>query len=354
MAGVIPLLNPQNLKQEQFTVSTQADLFLANDAFSLRDLFDELDGELISKEGENKGLGILRFDIGVSDPIWGYIGYTYREEISLRASQNTVELIYNATNDLDLENAKVYDLDLKINAFEVHGILFAKSLGLYKKNTLNFNIGVGIELLYGKKMQDGYIKGSAQAVSKKDYNFNATSDYRYTHNYLYDLDVDNSKAYGYTTHISASLEYETVSLLVVVNDLFGKLHWKNLPSSTINLSSNNKSYDSNGYVNYRPLISGRELTSNYVQTIMRKYSLEGTYNFKDSLVSIGLEHIYGLDIPYITYKKMLTNHLNLNLNYETRFGSFATKINYKNYTFGIRSDDLIKPSTFSLTLGASF
>lgn len=353
-AGVIPLLNPQKHIKKEYTFSAQAQSFLSNDPFSIADLFGDIDGDLNSKSGENIALGVVRFDIGISEYTWGYIGYTYRQEAAITATEDTIELIYKTSNDMDLETGRKYDVSMEIDGFEAEGILFANSFDFYKKNSLRFNIGVGIELLSGKQIQHGYIEGGAEVISEKDYDFYAESNYKYTDNYLYDLDVPNSKAYGYSSHLSIFLEYKNISFLFLANDLSGKLYWDELPYSIVHLSSDNKSYDDDGYVKYQPLLSGKEGTDNYTQTLMSKYRFEGEYKFQTSSIKLGTEYLYSTYLPYITYTKLFSDDLKINFSYETRFRSFATEVNYKNYIFGIRSDDLIAPSTLGLNIGITF
>jgi len=353
-AGVIPLLNPQKKISKEYTFSTKAQSFLSNDPFSLPDLFGGIDGDLNSKNGENIALGVVRLDIGLSDYSWGYIGYTYRQEVCIAATEDTIELVYGATNDIDFEVGREYSLGMEVDGFEAEGILFANSFDIYKKNGFRFNLGIGLELLWGKQIQHGYINGSAEAISEKDYNFYADSHYRYTDNHLYDLDVPSSKAYGYSSHLSLYLEYENISFLFLANDLYANLYWDEVPYSIVHLSSDNKTYDDEGYVKYKPLLSGKEGTEDYRQTLESKYRFEGEYSFETSSIKLGTEYLYSTYLPYITYTKFFSHDININFNYETRFGSFASEINYKNYTLGIRSDDLIEPSTIALTIGIAF
>ncbi len=87
----------------------------------------------------------------------------------------------------------------------------------------------------------GIIEKAATEWAKEElYNFYADSHYRYTDNHLYDLNVPNSKAYGYSSHLSLYLAYENISFLFLANDLSGKLYWDELPYSIVHLSSDNK------------------------------------------------------------------------------------------------------------------
>ncbi|QOY52835.1 hypothetical protein [Candidatus Sulfurimonas baltica] len=353
-AGNLPLFNPQNFTNKNYQFYSKAELFAANDPFSIKELFNDLQGDLHAKSGENLALAFARVDIGFSDDTWGYFGYAYRQEVAISASEDMVKLLYNAKNDIDFETSKVYNLSMEIDGFESHGLVVANSFELYKKNGWKFSAGFGLEFLYARQMQDGYILGDATAISEYDYDFSASSYYRYTENYLYDLDVEKSQAYGYTSHISLLLEDDTFSFLLLVNDLSGKLYWDDVPYSYVEMSSDNKSYDENGYVTYSPTISGIERAENYTQSLMRKWRFEGGVSFEKSAIYIGSEYVCNTYLPYITYKKIFTDAFKMDFSYETRFKSFGTNIIYKNYTIGLKCNDLFEPSAVGLSLSTYF
>ena len=120
---------------------------------------------------------------------WGYMGYIYRKEAVVKTSPDTMLLVNQASNELDLTIGKNYDLHLEIEGFEVHGVTFANSFPLYGKGRWDIQLGIAAELLYGTEVQDGYVNGDAAALSENDYDFTFNSNYLYTENYLYDLDV---------------------------------------------------------------------------------------------------------------------------------------------------------------------
>jgi len=354
VAGVLPLFNPEDVIKNDSSFYMKADIFLANDPASLKNLFSGFKGKLHQKSGKNIALANERFDLGYLNNYFGYIGYTYREEIFMSASQNTIELLYLTTNKKDLQVGKNYNLNLEIKAFQVQGLTFANKWQIYNYNGWQLSLGGGLELLYGNDMQDGYVSGNGVVTSKKDYDFQATSDYTYTHNYLYKYSVKSATAYGYSSHLSLYLHKNKLSFLLLSNDLLGKLYWDKVPYSTVKLNSNNKTFDSNGYVHYNPTISGKEGYYNYTQTLLQKWRFEGNYAFSNSSLSLGSDYIYTNYLPYINYNYHVTKNLDLKTGYGLRFNSFNLGMRYKNYTFSIRSDDLFQPSTLGLALGARF
>jgi hypothetical protein len=137
--------------------------------------------------------------------------------------------------------------------------------------------------------------------------------------------------------------------LGLLNDLWGKLYWKNLPYSEVTMSSGNKSYDENGYVNYAPLISGVERNRDYTQALMKKWRVEANYKMERDSLYIGVDHIYHNDLPYVAYKRHYHDGLSVQYAYDFRFGMAGADIVYQNYRLGIHTNKLIAPSALKLS-----
>ncbi len=354
-AGVLPLFTPSYVTSQDNSFYVNLNTFLSNDPFTLKDLFNGIktDSPHI-KNGTNIAMANVRVDTGYNDKKYGYFGYTYREEVFINTNQDTVELLYLATNKKNLPFGKNYNLYLRIKAFEVQGIEYAKSFTLYHNDGYLLNIGFGLEALQGKDMQDGIVQGKGVINSSKAYSFEIVSHYDYTHNYLYKLDVKKASAYGYSSHLSLYLKKDNLSLLLLANDLLGKLYWKNLPHSDVTLSSYNKVYDADGYVKYKPLASGYEGYKNYIQTLPQKYRAELAYKYKKYLFKLGSDAEYGVYMPYLESDCKVASDFSLGLGYETRFHSVTLKSQYKNFVFNVNADDIFKPSTLGLHISYLF
>jgi hypothetical protein len=355
-AGVIPLFNPSSMPKYENRFSLNVSTYLTNDPFTLKDLLlNGIKGEEHTRNGDNIALTVGRADVGYGDKKYGYIGYTYREEIFIEASKDMVDLLYEATNKEDLRLGRYYDLYLLLKAYKMQGLTYSNYLDLYKKNGWDINIGVAVEGLYATDMQDGYISGNAVANTKKDYSFYGVSNYNYTHNYLYDLSVNPSDAYGYSTHFSLSIEKEKYHFLFIANDIFSNLYWNALPYSDVYLSSSNKEYDSDGYVKYRPLLSGKEGYIKYTQSLMQKYRAEIAYKYrKDLIFNIGSDYMERVYMPYLDCTYIWNQNASVKIGYETRFKSVSIASRYKGFSFGINANDLFKPSSLGISIGMDF
>lgn len=359
-AGVLPFFNPTKVTTQNKSFYINANTFLADDPFTLKDLFAGIKTNAPHiRSGQNIALGDMRIDAGYNNKKYGYIGYIYREEVLIDTNQNTVELIYLATNQKNLPIGKHYNLDLSINAFKAQGIEYAKSFNLYHENKEIFNIGIGLEALQGSDMQHGTIHGNGIINSSKDYSFNLLANYNYTHNYLFNLKTypyqsHRAVAYGYSSDLSIYLQKNNLSLLLLANDILGRLYWQNLPYSYIRLSSNNKVYDANGYVKYKPILNGINWYKNYTQTLLPKYRAQLSYKYTQYILTCGSDWINNIYMPYVSMGYTLDSNFSMGIGYETRFKSVAITSKYKNFIFKIDSDSLFQPSTLGVQISYSF
>ncbi len=350
VAGVFSIVDPLALdKKRSFSLNTKA--FIADDPVSLNDLFNRWHGDFHPRSGANLALDDMRADIGFSLKNWGYFGYTYRHQSLIKANRDTVLLTWQQLNDTGFIPGKVYTLDISINGFETDGIVYAKRVDVIKSKDRSLKLGLGFELLRGKNMQEGYLKGDALANSSKDYDFNAVSDYRYTQNYLYNLDVQMPTGYGYTTHATIDYRIKNLSFRFIANDLYGKIKWKRVPYSYVNINSSNKKYDDNGFVVYNPTVSGVEKYVNYTQRLYGKYRVEASYRYDTkSGISTGGDFVKGIWFPYLNFSYIFTDSFYSTISYERRFKSVGIDINYKDFLISLKSDSVKDPSAIALAL----
>ncbi len=353
-AGVLSFFNPS--KADGFNgIKSEVQAFAADDPVSLHDLFNGWSGEYHPKKGKNVAIDDLRADVGVSYEKWGYFGYTYRHQYFVDASKDLTLLAWQQLNEKGFTQGKLYDLDISIKGFEADGIVYAKNFPLFQTNEKSLKLGVAVELLRGRTMQNGYLKGSAVANSSKDYDFSAISDYYYTENYLYDLDVQKANGHGYTTHLNLKYTTEKFTLQLLLNDIYGKIVWKRLPYSYVNINSSNKKYDENGYIVYNPVILGLEKYVDYTQKLHIKSRLQSSYKLNEkSEIVVGADHTGSLYLPYLYVSHRFYKDLQSRLFYESRFDMFGIEIAYRYFNVFISSNSFNNPSALKLILSLNY
>ncbi len=350
-ADVLSYFNP-NYSDSKYIYSFNASI--ASDPVSIKSFFNNWRGDFHPHDKNNIALESSRFDIGVLAQKNYYLGYTYRHDVFMEASNDLTHLLYLTKNKKALPLNKEFNLYLSIKGLEAQGIVIGKKFILDTVNFGTLSVFLGTSLLYAKNMQEGVLTGRANIVSKYDYNFKTKTNYFYTHNYLYDLDVAKANGFGFSTHLIIGYKYKKFSMLLVANDILGKIYWNNLPYSYVFMNSKNKYYDKNGYAQYNPTIYGMENSKNYVQRLSRKLYFEGRYKISSKYIfGLGFEYTNGYYFPFSKFTYTVGKDRSYFISHEYRFNSTTIGTNYKNLNFSISADKIFKPSRLGVKLSAS-
>lgn len=349
-AGLFSLFDPIKANRaESFTLKTEA--FIADDPVSLHDLFNDWQGEYQPKDGTNIAIDDIRIDLGGSFKKFGYFGLTLRHHTFITASKDLTLLVWQQLNKKGFTVGKRYDLFIGVDGFEADGIVYANSFTLIDNGSSKLEAGFGAELLRGRETQEGFLDGYALAVTDKDYDYSAVSDYRYSENYLYNLDVTKPTGTGFTTHISLKYRIDKAAFKLIINDLYGKIDWKRAPYSYVNINSSNKSYDENGFIIYNPTVSGVEKYIDYSQRLYTRSRAQASYSFtKESTVLIGSDYAKKEYFPYLKIDYTPAEYLKAGLFYESRFESFGVDFLYKGFSIFLAANDFNDPSALTLKL----
>jgi hypothetical protein len=300
-------------------------LINSNDFMPSYDLLHNWD-TFYSKDGTNYAYMNSRLDFGGYYNDY-YIGVSKRADFYIKTNKDTANFIYDLISENNLTPNYVYDIDLYLKAYMLNSFMIGK-----KFVSDRFSVFLGGELISVQEYQDGYMNGKVISLSNNDYYYNAYADYYFSKNYLYKGWNYEKPSNGYGRSFYLSLKYNINNLSKIelnINDLFGKLFIKNSPHSIVYLNSSNKKYDSNGYIVYDPLISGKEEYVNYTLKMITKYNAECDYK----RYFIGCDKYDKLVLPYLGVKYNKFKFI-----YGTKFKNYTFKYKSKNYSVGLNTN----------------
>lgn len=354
-ANVLSIDNPANIQGEtNLFINTSA--FIAIDPASVKELFeDNWEGDYTPRNGTNLALASAKSEIGVRHNGW-LIGYSHRLETMIEASRDTIDLIHTVQNSDNLPIGKEYNLDLKINGFQADGLHIAHSIPLYTSNNFNIHGGIGISLLRGIRLQQGLVNGSATVISDKNYDFYGTTDYYYSDNYLYELGLKMPSGYGASTDIGINTDWEMFHVELVLNDLLGFLKWNKTPYTHAILTSDTKSYDSKGYIEYSPTVKGIETTKAHTQYLDSKGFAMLQYNMGFAMPFLQVSTTRGYIFPEFGLLVPIANTSKIKVSYESFFQSYEIMLVSKYGFIGVQSNN-IRPeraSALGVSLGLQY
>ena len=141
------------------------------------------------------------------------------------------------------------------------------------------------------------------------------------------------------------------SLGVRADDFASRLRWTDLPVSTDSLDTDAATFDQNGHVSYRPMLSGRKRQQDLTFRIPRYTSVALDYHYRDWRAGIQVARYAGETIPAFSLSRRL-GRLTLHADIETRFDSAGFGLDAGNLRMMLRSDSfrMDRAKTRALTL----
>lgn len=292
-----------------------------------------------------------RVELGAGHGSWD-LGLFKRYDYELKFSESTSEFYYRINNKLALDPGRVYDLDIVIRH------TYSEGVRLIYANSVNKRLGykLGVSYLHGIELTDGYIKGTANARSESDYDFQFDVSYVYSEDTLFDRIVAAPDGEGVGLDLDVDWQInDKLDTHVSIRDLYSVIRWYNAPYTTAVASSDTKTYDENNYVVYKPVISGVEKNRDFKQRIPTRAELRMDYSVAQQMSVVVAYNInknfnyYQLGLDYD-----VGPHSYLNAMYIPALESVSISYHSEMFRIAFISDTLNMSQARSLGLGIAF
>ena len=327
------LADPQaalHLATKEWQVYAKVNLLAASDAIPVRNFESDWSSGYSPKQGRNLFILRNRAELGMEKDGW-QIGMEYRQQGSVDASHDTVEFYHLYKQRERPAQVRDFNVNGQFNSWSAAGLRVAHTFSLPGMR-LNANADAPLLMLSGTyyaepRMRDMALQGQVNYQSNDVYSVKAQSqesNTRYQYPFMPDVAQTGSGA-----SVSLALQWpfsEQLSAYVALNDLWSRMHWSNLPAVRKQLNSDVTSYDQDGYVNYRPLLTGQNSQMSKQRSIGTSAAASLTYRFGVWSVHSALDYLEGTYIPQIS------------ASYHSRWGSFSGSYESRFRTVGVGYD----------------
>jgi len=301
--------------------------------------------------GGNKVLAYAQIETGVRRNNWK-LGILERFDYNLLLSPETARLIYLIKNHLPLDAGNNYELQVKAQSNYSHGL----RLSYQHQATANIKIGLAAAYLKNKNFMAGKIQGNTKIVAEKEYVFQFDTDYFYSHDTLFGRRLELPLGRGYS--IDFSLDWQInkrIKTHLNVIDLIGEMFWHDAPSTVATATSDTQSVDNEGYLLYKPAISGIEKNSYFKQTLPKKIFFSMQYNLTNRLFLLSKFEDFGL-IYFASIGAEWCHQFNTCFQglYNTTAKSLAFRYQRNNMVFELSSDKIQLQQARYLSFHLSF
>ncbi len=278
---------------------TKFDSFVYSEAVSISDFVDDWQGDY---KGGNIALLNSKLEVGVKYSVL-QLSFFKKYNYELQFSKDTAEFYYQIQNRKPLDIGRTYQLNIEPQQIYSEGVRLGYQHSFAGKR---LSVQFGVSYLQGKKLITGKLYGTAIANSDKDYDFLFNvDDYFYNEDRLFERPIEPTEGYGYS--FDATLNWRITPRLftqIELTDLAGRIYWKNTPYTTASATSDIKKYDDEGYLTYKPLLSGVESNRNFTQKLPLYGHLQLGYQLNSTEFIVKIDHTaiknftsFGFNLP---------------------------------------------------------
>jgi hypothetical protein len=202
------------------------------------------------------------FATGVRNTHFG-MSYLMRQHAYMKFAGDTAEFYYLTRNKKPLVPDKEYKIDLSVDYLEARGVRFFWQALQSSRVSVEF----GATLLEGQRLVSGSLRGAVTPLNERDYQYNNVNlNYFYSKDILFDRALNWPQGYGYALDTQIHWQPDPrLRLQLDIKDIAAQIRWQQTPRTVARLTSDNKTYDENGYVRIAPAIQGQHLFEDYTQ-----------------------------------------------------------------------------------------
>lgn len=213
-------------------------------------------------------------EAGVTGEHWRF-GLLSRLDYQLQFSPDAAEFYHRISNQQNLDIGRGYVIDITGKHFFGSGF----RLGYHHSPLPGLTLEFGLSYLEGQRLIDGTLNGRARSVAPNDYRFDLMANYYYSRDVLFQRQVDTPSGQGYSTDLRLAWRPDgPLRVQLTVTDLIARIRWQEAPYTQASGTSAAREYDEQGYVRFRPLLSGIEGNQGYTQKLPTRASLGAQYS----------------------------------------------------------------------------
>ncbi|HAT29687.1 MAG TPA: hypothetical protein DCW29_02175 [Janthinobacterium sp.] len=291
------------------------------------------------KAGRNVMLQRNRVEAGVEKGPWR-LAVEYRQEATLNTTEPTMQLVRLDKQRIALKEAATFDVYARAQGWTARGLRASRWFELAGPEARAPRLNLALALYGGTGLRDDTVAGQVSGGPDEAYRFNAAQtdvNSRYHYPFMPDKSVSGSGASA-----SVALDWPlgaNSGFKLKLDDLYSRMRWSNIPQTVQQLDSAVAHYDEQGYINYHPLLNGRNSQISVSGALPRSGAATLTTQQGAWGAALQVERYAGVTIPTVSATRQF-GWGKLSASVETRFKSVGVGVERGAFHCALRSDSL--------------
>lgn len=212
------------------------------------------------------------FTLGWAWGAWS-LAYVQHYRYEIAANGDSADLYHSARNRLDLPVARQYRLGVNAHHSRAQGIRIGHRWALSEAAWVES----GLTILEGMDTLDGRVDGDATAVGAREYDFDATVDYVYREDALFDRPREAElSGRGLALDLAGQWSAGPWAVAGQIHNVFGFMDWRRAQFTRASATSDTRRFDDQGFVSFDPVLSGFEGVARHRQRLRPQAELSAS------------------------------------------------------------------------------
>lgn len=356
VAGVI---NPAHGSHSTgLTATFQA--FQASDAMPIRSMLTDWGGDF-HPQAESVAWAIAQTHFAVRKDGWEVATF-WRSQALVRASRDTWEVARQHQLRMGFDANRSYTLVYHLSGFESDGVRLGWQAAPRTLWGGSWRWATGVSLLRGRRMKIESAQGRALTLAANDLDLQVSHEIAGT-------EFDTSDPSQFNPFVSApggvsgqghALDFGVVwkgengvTVGTAINDAFGEIQWRNVPSRIAATASAAKSYDASGFVTFLPAATAFSQYGTVRQSLPLRWTVTAEYPCSPMISLAGAwSQVDQVAMPSVGLRKPFAGEGTARLDYDLRFHTLTLGLAWKGWQFGVRTEktELANASGYGLNL----
>ena len=355
-ASLLPMRLPV-ADAPRWTVHGEAANFEAVDATPVRE-FSEDWRRYAPRAGTNVALQSARIELGASRQRWE-LAASARADIMIGAPRSTWDAVHLYKQRQTPTDGSAYTLDAHATGVIWAGVRGAHTWVLRPGADHGLQLTAALTLLSARRVQQIDATGRVRFDAVDGYGFDVQAQRQDSYKQFGGYGSKEASGSGYTVDLGL-LWQPTPSSFVNLSavDLVSRVRVHGVSMQQATVSSSTGSVDADGYLNYRPLVSGRYAAVDVNTTLKRKWSASAGTRVDafgvQVLAGARWERVGGLDLPAVWAALPVAPGLLLQVDAELRFRSIGVGLVSRHGSLMLRSRSIKVAASEVLGWQASF
>ena len=310
-------------------------MFGYSETAPIKQIVDDMEGPYF--DGGKNSFTHNIWELGVKKEGWK-TAYIIRYDYALEYSPDTAEIIYGDKNNVSLEKNRIYDVDLSL----IHSRSTGFKFGYEWQVKPNFFIGMDLSYLETQRFLKGDITGQFSA-SEDDYTGQIDLDYVYREDKLLGRKVKVPTGRGYA--LDVAWRWQSANALWRFSggwtDLLSKIRIKKAPFTSATASTDRISFDDQGKINVKPVLSGLEGYRKEILRLPKQAKLEAFYQYQPKVaLGVALYRYGDLNFPSTKFEYSLSKNQTLNAGFDYKSDALTLGFSSSFFKMSLTSDRL--------------